>query len=54
MRAVMPIRTMIFDFDGTVANTFELVITVLNELADEYGYRRAPSEELPLPLHVCQ
>ena len=24
-----------------------LVVTVLNELADDYGYRRAPSEELP-------
>jgi phosphoglycolate phosphatase len=43
----MPIRTMIFDFDGTIADTYETVIGVLIELADEFGYRRAPREELP-------
>lgn len=43
----MPIRTMIFDFDGTIADTYEPVIAVLEELAGEYGYRRAPREEYP-------
>ena len=36
---------MIFDFDGTVANTSEHVIPLLDELADEFGYRRAGPEE---------
>lgn len=42
----MPIRTMIFDFDGTIANTSDHVNALLNELADEFGYRRARPDEL--------
>lgn len=37
---------MIFDFDGTIADTFHAVIDVLNQLADEFGYRRASPDEL--------
>lgn len=43
----MPIRTMIFDFDGTLAGTFEPVLQVLDGLADEFGYRRAQPGEIP-------
>jgi phosphoglycolate phosphatase len=42
----MSLRTMIFDFDGTIADTFHAVIDVLNQLADEFGYRRAAPEEM--------
>ena len=37
---------MIFDFDGTIADTFDAVVDVLNQLADEFGYRRAAPEEM--------
>ncbi|HEY2733507.1 MAG TPA: HAD-IA family hydrolase, partial [Polyangiales bacterium] len=49
----------IFDFDGTVADTFDAVVQVLNELAVEFGYHSADAEEvqrlrgLP-PLEVAQ
>lgn len=37
---------MIFDFDGTIADTFQAAVAVLNNLADEFGYRRATPEEM--------
>jgi phosphoglycolate phosphatase len=37
---------MIFDFDGTIADTALAAIDVLNQLADEFGYRRAAPDEL--------
>ena len=37
---------MIFDFDGTIADTFEPAVSVLNELAEEFGYRRADRDEM--------
>lgn len=33
------IDTLIFDFDGTIADTFPLIIKVLNHLAPEFGYK---------------
>ena len=38
---------MIFDFDGTIADTFTAVVSTLNALSTEFGYRRAEPEELP-------
>jgi len=37
---------MIFDFDGTIADTFHSAVAVLNQLADEFGYRAAGPEEI--------
>jgi phosphoglycolate phosphatase len=37
---------MIFDFDGTIANTFDAIIEVLNSLSAEFGYRTAQPEEI--------
>lgn len=42
----MSVRTMIFDFDGTIADTFDVAVGVLIELADEFGYRRAEPAEM--------
>jgi phosphoglycolate phosphatase len=42
----MPVRTAIFDFDGTIADTFVAVVHVLNSLADEFGYRVAAPAEI--------
>ena len=30
--------TLIFDFDGTLANTFDLVVDAVNSLASDYGF----------------
>lgn len=38
---------MIFDFDGTIADTFSAVVSILNELSTEFGYRRAAADEIP-------
>jgi phosphoglycolate phosphatase len=43
----MSTRAMIFDFDGTIADTFMTVIGILNALSGEYGYRPATPDELP-------
>ena len=42
----MAVRTMIFDFDGTIADTFHAVVHVLEQLSDEFGYRRASPDEM--------
>jgi phosphoglycolate phosphatase len=44
----MFVRSMIFDFDGTIADTLHAVIDVFNDLSDEFGYRRGTSQELQL------
>jgi phosphoglycolate phosphatase len=41
----MPVKTAIFDFDGTIADTFAAVVRALNTLADEFGYRVAQPAE---------
>jgi phosphoglycolate phosphatase len=55
----VPLRTAIFDFDGTIADTFDAVVAALNALASEFGYRQAdPSEVQQLrglaPIEVAQ
>jgi len=44
----MFVRSMIFDFDGTIADTLHAVIDVFNDLSDEFGFRRGTQEELQL------
>jgi phosphoglycolate phosphatase len=41
-------RAAIFDFDGTIADTFEEVVQLLNSLASEFGYRPAQPDEIEL------
>jgi phosphoglycolate phosphatase len=55
----VPLRTAIFDFDGTIADTFDAVVAVLNALAGEFGYRQADPDEVQqlrglAPLDVAQ
>lgn len=33
-------RLVVFDFDGTLADTFPWLTTVMNQVADRYGFRR--------------
>lgn len=40
------LRTLIFDFDGTLANSFDETLRVANALAPEFGYRPAEPHEI--------
>ena len=39
--------TVIFDFDGTLANTFDLVVRIYNQHAEEFGADTVTAEEFP-------
>jgi phosphoglycolate phosphatase len=40
-----PVRLAIFDFDGTLADTFPWFIRVVNGVADRYGFERIEAHE---------
>ncbi|MFY7817897.1 MAG: HAD hydrolase-like protein [Akkermansiaceae bacterium] len=42
----MHYRAIIFDFDGTLADTLEHTRSIYNQLASEYGLRRVESHEM--------
>ena len=39
--------TIVFDFDGTIADTMSVVIKIANKFADHYGYRKIPQSDIP-------
>lgn len=39
-------KTLIFDFDGTLVDSFELILKCINELAPKYGFRNLNASEL--------
>lgn len=39
--------TIVFDFDGTIADTLSVVIKIANKFADHYGYNKIPLSDLP-------
>ena len=41
------IKIVIFDFDGTLADTFDLILAIANRLSLEFGYKQAKKEEIP-------
>ncbi|WP_414527460.1 HAD-IA family hydrolase [Nodularia chucula] len=41
-------KVIIFDFDGTIADTVDALVTIANRLAVEFGYVQITSEELAL------
>jgi len=41
----MSYRLAIFDFDGTLADSFPFFISVFNQIADEHGFRRVAEAE---------
>jgi phosphoglycolate phosphatase len=43
----MQARVLLFDFDGTLADTFEIAVQVFNQLSGDFGYRPVTEEELP-------
>lgn len=40
-----PNRFFIFDFDGTIADTYHYVVAISNQLAKEYNYREISEDE---------
>ena len=40
-------RVIIFDFDGTIANTLEAVVKIVNKNADHFGHKKVTKEEIP-------
>lgn len=43
---MMKYRVMLFDFDGTVADTFRAAIEIFRQLAEEFNLRRLDEEEI--------
>jgi phosphoglycolate phosphatase-like HAD superfamily hydrolase len=42
----MNIKVIIFDFDGTIADTLDTLVTITNRLAVEFGHKQTAPEEL--------
>ncbi|HEY9725230.1 MAG TPA: HAD-IA family hydrolase [Chroococcales cyanobacterium] len=42
----MTIKVIIFDFDGTLADTLDVLVRITNRLAIEFGYKPTAREEL--------
>ena len=43
---VLPKRAIIFDFDGTLADTLPAIVAISNRLATEFGYRQVQEEDI--------
>jgi phosphoglycolate phosphatase len=39
-------NVIVFDFDGTIADTLETIIKIINDLSEKFGYEATSSEEL--------
>lgn len=44
--------TILFDFDGTLAETMMLIHNIFNRLSGVYGYRHLPEEEIEAHRHL--
>ncbi|MGI9565947.1 MAG: HAD hydrolase-like protein [Nitrosopumilus sp.] len=40
-------RTVIFDFDGTIANTLDAVVKIVNEHSEHFGYKKVTKQDIP-------
>ncbi len=46
-RVIVPsIDTFIFDFDGTIADSFTTIVAICNQMAQEFGYHVASDSEI--------
>ncbi len=45
-------KVLLFDFDGTIADTRSLAFQILNELAEEFHFRSLAQEELETARHM--
>jgi phosphoglycolate phosphatase len=44
----MTAKVVLFDFDGTIADTYQAIANITNQLSTEFGYKALDSEELLL------
>lgn len=42
------VKVIIFDFDGTIADTLQSVIGIINRLSDKFGYKKVTKESLDI------
>ena len=40
-------KTIIFDFDGTIADTLDSVVKIVNYHAEHFGYKKVTKEDIP-------
>ena len=40
-------RTIIFDFDGTIADTLDAVVRIVNDHSEQFGYRKVTKQDIP-------
>jgi len=45
-------KVLIFDFDGTLADTLEVIVKITNDLAEEFGYPPSNQEDLAKIRHL--
>ncbi len=45
-------KVLIFDFDGTLADTLEVIVKITNDLAEEFGYPPSNQEDLVKIRHL--
>ena len=48
----MPKKILIFDFDGTLADTLAVIVEITNRLAQEFGYPPSNAEDLAQVRHL--
>ena len=41
------IKIVIFDFDGTLADTFDIILAITNRLSVEFWHKKAKKEKIP-------
>lgn len=42
----MTVKAVVFDFDGTVADTLDAVVNIVNRLSGEFGYKKASQKDI--------
>ena len=42
----MTAKVILFDFDGTIADTLDAIVSITNRLAEEFGYKPSSPEEI--------
>ena len=40
-------KTIIFDFDGTIADTLDSVVKIVNDHAEHFGYKKVTKKDIP-------
>ena len=40
-------KTIIFDFDGTIADTLDSVVKIVNDNAEHFGYKKITKDDIP-------